>query len=516
MDSKTEEQLVEEITAMLKKLPTRPEIEEVTAAKTLIKNLEKEENSKIDTINNQTKENDVAHELFHVYKEMQKCLVDYQSKEKQRDAVKLLDLENAHQVFDEMIQRASKCISPNSDVGSSKIGGESSSYSKREVVSKDDSYIGKSKEITSVGLSKVTSSMKAASVSDDVIIGQDGEKMSLIKFASLIEVSAKTATKEINLRNKLSEDVEWLPDSIGKLLSLTTLDLSENTIVALPVTLGWLSSLSRLDLHNNKISELPESIGELLNLVFLDLRGNSLVRLSPSIGRLIRLEELDVGSTNLSSLPETIGSLVRLRKLNVNVNQLNELPHTIGQCSSLRELLVEHNHLKALPEAVGNIESLEILSLRYNYIRQLPTTMSSLTNLRELNVSFNNLEAVPESLCSVTALVKLDISHNFADLRSLPRSIGSLASLEVLDLGNNQIRTLPDSFSSLSRLSVLSANPNPWEVPPPEITERGAEAVVQYMADRVANRQAQPRRQKISWRFCFNKRKRGGGDYADT
>ncbi|KAI3856579.1 hypothetical protein MKW98_003029 [Papaver atlanticum] len=115
--------------------------------------------------------------------------------------------------------------------------------------------------------------------------------------------------------------------------------------------------------------------------------------------------------------------------------------------------------------------------------------MASLPNLKELDVSFNELEAVPESLCPAATLVKLNVENNFDDLRSLPRSIGNLEMLEELDISNNRIRVLPDSFGMLSHLRVLRSEENPLEVPPRRITEKGAQAVVQYMLELVVNRE---------------------------
>lgn len=557
--AKTVDGVVGEIMRMHKSLPARPDIEEVEAAKTLIRNIEREDQLKLEAIGRQTKGKAVPEELFFLYQEMQKAFVHFQSKEQKREAMKLLDLENAHNVFDELIQRVSQCISPNSDSGKSfssaktndlSVGATGSGLKSRdldssvastsfydlekkgpvksELFTRDDSYVKKSKAVNSAFQVDGFGSTAAPQIFDSTLkisnfSAQDGEKLSLIKLASLIEVSAKKGTKELILQNKLLDQVEWLPDSIGKLSGLTTLDLSENRIAVLPVTIGGLSSLSKLDLHSNRIAELPDAIGELLNLVYLDLRGNFLAKLPPSFGRLALLEELDLSSNKLSLLPDTIGDLVSLKKLNVDTNNLDELPHTIGQCASLEELRVDYNRLKALPEAVGKIESLQVLSVRYNNIRQLPTTMSSLAKLRELDVSFNELESVPESLCFATSLVKLIISNNFADLRSLPRNIGNLEMLEVLDMSNNQIRTLPESFSLLTRLRVLHSDQNPLEVPPRHIAEKGAQAVVQYMADLVANKdvKAQPTKQKKSWaQICFfsrsNKRKRGGVDYVKT
>ncbi|QCD91224.1 internalin A [Vigna unguiculata] len=572
--------VVEEIMRIHRSLPPRPSIEEVEVARGLIVNVEKEDQARLEAIARQSKGVDVPEELFMVLQEMQRNVVYYQSKEQKREALKLLDLDNVHSLFDELIQRASKCVSSPSAPASRKtsysngpvssvstnlsmnlvsasvsVGGfdkpppvpaasvpaAASAATSRmfhadkerpELVTRDDSYVKKSKSSfysNGYGIEPTIPSKASIlnpSLKPTAPAGQDGDKLSLIKLASLIEVSAKKGTRDLNLQNKLADQVDWLPDSIGKLSSLVTLDLSENRIMALPATIGGLSSLTRLDLHSNRISELPDSVGNLLSLVYLDLRGNQLTLLPASFTRLIRLEELDLSSNQISALPDTLGSLVRLKVLNVETNDVEELPHSVGNCSSLRELRLDYNRLKALPEAVGKIQSLEILSVRYNNIKQLPTTMSSLTNLKELNVSFNELESVPESLCFATSLVKMNIGNNFADMRYLPRSIGNLEMLEELDISNNQIRVLPDSFRMLTRLRILRAEENPLEVPPRDIADKGAQAVVQYMAELVEKREkkdvkSQPLKQKKSWaQICFfsksNKRKRDGVDYVKT
>ncbi|CAJ1930710.1 unnamed protein product [Sphenostylis stenocarpa] len=569
--------VVEEIMRIHRSLPPRPAIDEVEAARGLIVNVDKEDQARLDSIARQTKGVDVPEELFMVLQEMQRNVVFYQSKDQKREALKLFDLDNVHSLFDELIQRASKCVSSPSASSSRKTSysnGSASSVSptlsknsvsasvsvgdfdkplpdpaataasstsrmfhsakeRPELVTRDDSYVKKAKSTfysNGYGVEQPTIPSKASllnsSLKPTTPAGPDGDKLSLIKLASLIEVSAKKGTRDLKLQNKLMDQVDWLPDSIGKLSSLVTLDLSENRIMALPATIGGLSSLTRLDLHSNRISELPDSVGNLLSLIYLDLRGNQLTLLPASFSRLIRLEELDLSSNQISALPDSIGSLVRLKVLNVETNDIEELPHSVGNCSSLRELRLDYNRLKALPEAVGKIQTLEILSVRYNNIKQLPTTMSSLTNLKELNVSFNELEAVPESLCFATSLVKMNIGNNFADMRYLPRSIGNLEMLEELDISNNQIRVLPDSFRMLTRLRILRVEENPLEVPPRDIAEKGAQAVVQYMAELVEKREkkdvkSQPLKQKKSWaQICFfsksNKRKREGVDYVKT
>ncbi|VVB10178.1 unnamed protein product [Arabis nemorensis] len=521
------EQVVEEIMRIHRSLPPRPGIDEVEAGKSLILNVEKEDQACLEAIAKQRKSSEVPGELFMVLQEMKKSFVQFRSKEEKREALKLLDLETAHILFDEFIQRASNCIASPSSNGSAPSRpppspvvrsdfSEKPLVRPKEMVSRDDSFVTKAKSpLYSDGFAAPRKpQIVDSSLTTGKFAGNEGEKLSLIKLASLIEVSAKKATQELNLQNKLTEQVEWLPDSIGKLSSLTSLDLSENHIVVLPNTIGGLSSLTKLDLRSNRIGQLPESIGELLNLVYLNLSGNQLSSLPSAFSRLVRLEELDLSCNNLPILPESIGSLVSLKKLDVETNDIEEIPYSIGGCSSLKELRADYNKLKALPEAIGKISTLEILSVRYNNIRQLPTTMSSLANLKELDVSFNELESVPESLCFATTLVKLNIGNNFADMISLPRSIGNLEMLEELDISNNQIRVLPDSFKMLTKLRVFRAQENPLQVPPRDIAEKGPQAVVQYMNDLVETRNAKSLmvKPKKSWvQMCFfsksNKRK---------
>lgn len=557
---------VEEIMRIHRSLPARPGIDEVVAARSLIQNVEREDQVRLEGIAKQTRSKDMPEELFRILQEMQRNMVHFQSKEQRREAEKLLDLEGVHLVFDDLIQRASECIksysgSPQTsrpmkssspsletlDSGSASFSTSSLSSAvpptaktplsvassfynedsvkvSKSLTAKDDSYLkikpafhvdgvsfgARSRDVLAAP-QIVDPTLKSSAAASD----EDDKKFSLIKLASFIEVSAKKGTREMLLSGKLSDQIEWLPDSIGKLSHLITLDLSDNKIAVLPDTIGGLSSLQNLDLHANKIQELPESVGNLLNLLNLNLRGNQLTTLPATFGRLVRLQTLDLSSNGLKALPESIGLLEHLQILNVETNDLEEIPHTIGRCTSLKELHADYNRLKALPEAVGRIQSLEILTVRYNNIKQLPTTMASLSCLKQLDVSFNEIESIPESLCFVTTLVKLDISNNFADLQSLPRSIGNLEQLEELLCHNNQIRVLPDSFGMLNSLSVLKLEGNPLVMPPRDVIEKGAQAVVHYMADLGAPKDTkpQPAKKKKPWANLWflsssNKRKR--------
>lgn len=149
---KSVDQAVEEIMRIHRSLPTRPGIEEVEGAKSLIRNVEKEEQAKIEAISKQTKSPDVPEELFMILQEMQRHLSYFHSVEQKREAMKLLDLGNVHNLFDELIQRASKCLSSASSTSSplpspsssSTYANIGSSFSKTSATVVDSSSIDRS------------------------------------------------------------------------------------------------------------------------------------------------------------------------------------------------------------------------------------------------------------------------------------------------------------------------------------------------------------------------------------
>lgn len=106
----TTDDVVEEIMRLHRSLPARPGIDEVEAAKALIQNVEREDQLGLEAIAKQSKGKDVPEELFKILQEIQRSMIHFQSKEHSREALKLLDLESVHLVFDDLIQRASRCL----------------------------------------------------------------------------------------------------------------------------------------------------------------------------------------------------------------------------------------------------------------------------------------------------------------------------------------------------------------------------------------------------------------------
>ncbi|XP_078438104.1 plant intracellular Ras-group-related LRR protein 5-like [Wolffia australiana] len=476
---------VEKIMLTYRSLPARPTLDDVNAAEAVFRASEAEEEARTKDLERMAKNPDLPDELFAVLKDVLRIATRLRAEDQRREARRVLDLDRRFRDLDELVQRASRLVSPDSadedSENRSRLPPAEVKLESRARIS--DLSLEKASSCEAPKALTRSSSWKLDRAPAPVFADGGSQKISLIKLAGLIESSAKNETKALDLQSKLMDQVEWLPLSLGKLTAITDLNLSENQLLALPSNIGDLKSLKKLDLHSNKLINLPESIGELTQLTDLDLKANNLKSLPATLGNLASLATLDLSSNQLSVLPDTLGNLTSLRKLNAETNELEELPYTIGSCSALEDLRLDFNQIRGMPEAMGKLESLQVLSLHYNRIKGLPTTMASLQELRELDVSFNELESIPESLCFATKLVKLRVGNNFADLRALPRSIGNLEMLEELDISNDQIKVLPSSFRLLSKLRVFLADGTPLEVPPREVVDLGAQAAVKYMAD---------------------------------
>jgi hypothetical protein len=158
-----------------------------------------------------------------------------------------------------------------------------------------------------------------------------------------------------------------LPDSIGELPWLRSLDISYNNLTTLPVSLARLTQLETLHVQHNILTSLPESIGQLENLRKLDIYGNRLRELPSSIGRLKHLTILYAD------------------------NPFGELPEVIRELSALRDLGVADCGFSFLPEWVGELSDLEWLNLPQNKLTDLPSSIAGLKKLRRLDLRGNPL-----------------------------------------------------------------------------------------------------------------------------
>tara|TARA_Y100001970_G_scaffold287774_1_gene413251 strand:+ start:712 stop:1485 length:774 start_codon:yes stop_codon:yes gene_type:complete len=157
-----------------------------------------------------------------------------------------------------------------------------------------------------------------------------------------------------NLFTNMGFPSAWFDTHNGRLTSITLPN---------PMPTNWVN-----------ITALPESVGNLSNLLSLNISNQSLTSLPNSIGNLSSLEELILFENNLISIPESIGNLSELQYLNLQGNQLTSLPESIGDLSSLEFISLYNNQLTNLPSSICNLPNdctyvfyLNNLCEEYNY-----------------------------------------------------------------------------------------------------------------------------------------------------
>ncbi|NWH30804.1 MFHA1 protein, partial [Chloropsis hardwickii] len=274
--------------------------------------------------------------------------------------------------------------------------------------------------------------------------------------------------------------------ALAGLRGLRKLSLSHNELGAegpgLPPRLAELGCLEELDLSFNRLRRLPEGLGRLRHLRTLDVDHNLLPSFPAPLLELTALEELDCsGNRHLGALPEGIAALRRLKILWLSGTGLASLPEGLCQLTALESLMLDGNRLQALPAGFGRLQRLKMLNLSSNLLGEFPSAILALPSLEELYLSRNQLTVLPPHLCQLHQLRTLWLDNNH--IRYLPDSIVLLHSLEELVLQGNQIAILPEGFGQLSRVTLWKIKDNPLIQPPYEVCMKGIPYIAAYQQE---------------------------------
>lgn len=179
--------------------------------------------------------------------------------------------------------------------------------------------------------------------------------------------------------------LKQVPDSYNSLSKLAYLDL-------------FFTYLKGSNFIPDETVEIPESIGSLKSLKSLNLSRNKLKSVPESIGSLASLEYLDLSHNELDSVPESIGSVKYLKILNLSHNNITYFPHAICSLHRLEYLNLSHNKLQNVSESIGDLASLKKLDLSQNKIQKLPESIKNLIWLKSLRLSNNKIIKISNSL----------------------------------------------------------------------------------------------------------------------
>lgn len=256
----------------------------------------------------------------------------------------------------------------------------------------------------------------------------------------------------LNYKNLNIFPVELLKDE--GLQFLERLYMKRNSLTTLPDNLAQkLPNLIELYLHSNNIVIIPEAIGNLARLQSLDLSNNALQVLCADIGRLRSLRHLRLSNNQLKCLPPEIGDLQELETLDVSMNQLVSLPDRLHFCLSLQNITADHNHLRHVPRQLCWLHRLNQLSMAANRLNFLPLDLGRSRELQFVFVDHNSdLKGLPSYLynkvigcsgCGISSQAQEEEGENKA-LVALPvevKVIGSRTN-SVIPLEELALRSL--------------------------------------------------------------------------
>ena len=136
----------------------------------------------------------------------------------------------------------------------------------------------------------------------------------------------------------------------------------------LPETLGTLKKLETLNLDHNDLASLPESLVNIKTLKKVVLSHNKLKHFPLFLCQLVRLDFADLSSNSIEALPEDGIDIFNGVELNLNSNSISVLPASLAKCKRLKVLRAEENTLElgGVPEVILTESKISLLCLNGN------------------------------------------------------------------------------------------------------------------------------------------------------
>jgi Leucine-rich repeat (LRR) protein len=305
--------------------------------------------------------------------------------------------------------------------------------------------------------------------------------------------------------NKLSE----LPEGFTLLTSLRNANFTGNDLTRLDERIALMENLGNLQIANNPLRDR-----KFLTMVTEDIKHDLRARLGPEFGQSSEDTSPD-GSNDSADCSASIPDSWKLNPggiLDCSSTQIVELNEADLEAANskndIRSLVLDHNLLASIPTTLSILAStLNTLDLSNNKLGSEPQSNSmSLPYLKSLNISSNNLtsSSILDSF-SAPSLAHLDLSCNrltslprfrtqFPELITVVASDNSISELDVeavrglraLDVSRNDIGSLPPQLGLLGdELRSLEVGGNTFRVPRYTILEKGTEAVLAWLKDKI-------------------------------
>jgi Leucine-rich repeat (LRR) protein len=180
-----------------------------------------------------------------------------------------------------------------------------------------------------------------------------------------------------------------LPDQIGKLKLLDTMELHWTGFVHFPTSISTLSSLRILSLIGNDIASLPTSMRQMTSLTHLTLSNNPRLTSLETINGHPSLTVLIANNCSFEQIPQNLPKLKGLYLSNNDLTSLDGI-ETLGNASNTSiEFYFSRNRIGIIPTEILLVKNLAVLNLNNNTLSYLPEELMRLPSLAELHLKDN-------------------------------------------------------------------------------------------------------------------------------
>lgn len=154
-----------------------------------------------------------------------------------------------------------------------------------------------------------------------------------IKTRNVAEALLKNSISELGKINNLdlsSCQLDEIPNAFDCLTRLRGLNLNSNHFSQPAREINKLSQLKLVTLdfaYQHNLSELPQELGSITSLISLNIAGNQLTSLPSTITQLVQLKSLDLRGNRFKSVPQELLTMAsHLKQLYLSGNPLEEIP----------------------------------------------------------------------------------------------------------------------------------------------------------------------------------------------
>lgn len=170
-------------------------------------------------------------------------------------------------------------------------------------------------------------------------IGDLKKLHSLMLDETSIETLPNKLPPNLIVLKMTSMPIEDVPAQVFKLKKLRELELVDLPIEKLSSAIQGLTDLKSLRvLHCADLEELPEEVGQLEKLTTLQLWNSGFRQLPSQITSLSKLQTLDISDTSIDELPDDLGNLTALQHLRIGGTDITALPKSVTKLKKLKSL----------------------------------------------------------------------------------------------------------------------------------------------------------------------------------